>query len=134
MRSILCNVCQPISILVARVWRRKLDYTKILQVRYFTGENIPIYGILWARHYVMSADSLVQTPPSFFFPCKLFHSFLAVCNIDSEMLGGAKYSVCISEKLGGTWGRGYCIDTMELFFPYIVHVHLASLISNNVNV
>ena len=105
---------------------------KILQAKYFTGENIPIYGI-WARHYVMSADNLVQTPPSFFFHVyKLFHSFLAVCNI--EMLGGAKYSVCISEKLGGTWGQGYCIDTTELFFPYIVHVYLASLISNNINV
>ena len=44
-RNILCNICQPIPILVAKVWRRKLDYMKNLQAKYFTGENIPIYGI-----------------------------------------------------------------------------------------
>ena len=27
------------------LWRRKLDYVKILQVKYFTGKSIPIYGI-----------------------------------------------------------------------------------------
>ena len=27
-----------------KVWRRNLDYTKILQVKYFTTENIPTYG------------------------------------------------------------------------------------------
>ena len=45
MQNILCNVRQPIPILVAKVRRRNLDYTKNLQVKYFTGENIPIYGI-----------------------------------------------------------------------------------------
>ena len=25
-------------------WRRKLDYAKILRPKYFTSENIPIYG------------------------------------------------------------------------------------------
>ena len=43
-RNILCNVCQPIPILVAEVWQRNLDYAKNLQVKYFTGENILIYG------------------------------------------------------------------------------------------
>ena len=43
--NILCNVCQPIPILVAKVWRQNLDYVKNLQVKYFTGENILIYGI-----------------------------------------------------------------------------------------
>ena len=43
-RNILCNVRQPILILVAKVWRRNLDYAKNLQAKYFTGENIPIYG------------------------------------------------------------------------------------------
>ena len=32
-------------ILVAKVWRRNLDYAKNLQAKCFTGENIPIYGI-----------------------------------------------------------------------------------------
>ena len=40
------RVCRPIPILVAKVWRRYLDYTKYLQVKYFTSENIPIYGII----------------------------------------------------------------------------------------
>ena len=43
-QNILCNVHRPIPVLVAKVWRRKLDYAKILQVKYFAGENIPIYG------------------------------------------------------------------------------------------
>ena len=43
-RNILCNVCQPIPILVAEVWQRNLDYAKNLQAKYFTGENILIYG------------------------------------------------------------------------------------------
>ena len=38
-RNILRNL-----ILVAKVWRRNLDYAKKLQAKYFTGENIPIYG------------------------------------------------------------------------------------------
>ena len=29
--------------MVAQVWRQNLDYTKNLQAKYFTGENIPIY-------------------------------------------------------------------------------------------
>ena len=29
-----------------KVWRRNLDYVKILQVKYFTGENILIYSTL----------------------------------------------------------------------------------------
>ena len=45
-QNILCNVCRPIPVLVAEVWRRNLDYAKNLQAKYFTGENIPIYGIL----------------------------------------------------------------------------------------
>ena len=32
--------------MVAKVWWRKVEYTKNLQVKYFTGENIPIYGVL----------------------------------------------------------------------------------------
>ena len=46
MRNILCNVRLRIPILVAKVWQRKLDNVKNLQVKYFTGENIPIYGNL----------------------------------------------------------------------------------------
>ena len=75
--------------------------------------------------YGQDIISLVQTPPSFFFSFKFFHSFLAVCNI--EMLGGAKYSVCIIEKLEGIWGQGYCINTTELFFPYILHDCISSV-------
>ena len=44
MRNILCDVCRPIQILFAKVWQRNLDYVKILQAKYFTSENIPIYG------------------------------------------------------------------------------------------
>ena len=44
MRNILCNVRQPIPILVTKVLRRNLDYAKNLQVKYFTGKNIPIYS------------------------------------------------------------------------------------------
>ena len=29
----------------SKVWQRNLYYRKKLQVKYFTGENIPIYGI-----------------------------------------------------------------------------------------
>ena len=32
-------------------WRRKLDYAKILQPKYFTDENIPIYGMMFQVHY-----------------------------------------------------------------------------------
>ena len=43
--KIFCsNVRRPIPILVTKVWRRNLDYTKNLQANYFTSENIPIYG------------------------------------------------------------------------------------------
>ena len=45
MQNILCNVPQSIPILVAKVLRQNLDYTKNLQVKYFTGENIQIYSI-----------------------------------------------------------------------------------------
>ena len=31
--------------MVAEVWQQNLDYTKNLQAKYFTGKNIPIYGI-----------------------------------------------------------------------------------------
>ena len=41
-RNILCNVRQPIPILVTKVWQQNLDYAKNLQAKYFTGENIPI--------------------------------------------------------------------------------------------
>ena len=47
MRNILCNVRRPIPILVAKLWQQKLDYAKSLQAKYFTSENIPIYGILY---------------------------------------------------------------------------------------
>ena len=42
---ILCNAHRPIPVLVAKVWQRKLDHAKNLQAKYFTGENILIYGI-----------------------------------------------------------------------------------------
>ena len=41
-----CNVCRPIPILVAKVWQQNLDYAKHLQVKYFTDQNILIYGTL----------------------------------------------------------------------------------------
>ena len=44
MQNILCNIRRPIPILVAKIWQRNLDYAKNLQAKYFTGENIPIYG------------------------------------------------------------------------------------------
>ena len=44
MRNILCNICQPVPILIAEVWRQNSDYAKSLQAKYFTSENIPIYG------------------------------------------------------------------------------------------
>ena len=52
MRSVcaILNIFRPIPIFVARLWRRKLDYAKILQAKYFTGENIPIYG-MWVDLY-----------------------------------------------------------------------------------
>ena len=49
MRNILCNVRRPTPILVAKIWQRKLDYAKNLQAKYFTGENIPIYGTVVNR-------------------------------------------------------------------------------------
>ena len=42
----LCNVRRPTPILVATVWRWNLDYAKNLHTKHFTGENIPIYGLL----------------------------------------------------------------------------------------
>ena len=42
MQNIFYNICWPIPTLVAEVWRQNLDY---LQAKYFTCENIPIYGI-----------------------------------------------------------------------------------------
>ena len=45
-RTILHNVHRPIPILVAEVWWRNLYYVKNLQAKYFTGENIVIYGTL----------------------------------------------------------------------------------------
>ena len=41
MRNILCNVRRPIPILVAEVWRRKLDYAKNLQAKYLTSKKYP---------------------------------------------------------------------------------------------
>ena len=36
----------PIS--MTKVWRQNLNYAKNLQAKYFTGENIPLYGsLLW---------------------------------------------------------------------------------------
>ena len=45
MQNIWRNVQQPTPSLVAKVLQRNLDYVKNLQAKYFTGENIPIYGI-----------------------------------------------------------------------------------------
>ena len=45
MWNVLHNICRPIPILVAKVWRWNLGYAKNLQAKYFTGKNIPIYGI-----------------------------------------------------------------------------------------
>ena len=44
MQNILRNIRRPIPTLVAKVRLRNLDYMKNLQVKYFTGKNIPIYG------------------------------------------------------------------------------------------
>ena len=44
MLNILHNIRRPIPILVAKVWQRNLDYAKILQAKYFSGENTPIYS------------------------------------------------------------------------------------------
>ena len=51
------------QILVAKVWRQKLDYAKNLQAKYFTGENIPIYGIIikqcnFYKNIIMATKSL----------------------------------------------------------------------------
>ena len=43
--NVLYNICQPIPISVAEVQRQKLDYTKNVQAKYFTSENILIYGM-----------------------------------------------------------------------------------------
>ena len=86
--------------------------------------------LIWAQHYdiVMIADSLVQTPPSFIFHVNYSIVFLLCvtlkCWEEPSIL-------CVSVK---SWGQGYCINTMELFFPYIVYVYLVSLIKNNINV
>ena len=45
-QNTLCNVRRPIQILVAKVWQQNLDYVKNLQAKYFTSENILIYGII----------------------------------------------------------------------------------------
>ena len=65
----LCNICLPIPILVAKVWQRNLGYAKYLQTKYFTSENIPIYGIteLYYVHIlphiaVLSGLGLCQLP------------------------------------------------------------------------
>ena len=66
VRNILYNVRWPIPILVAKVWWRKLDYAKNLQAKYFTDENIPIYGILYYTYNVMYLNRLLAEPPSLF--------------------------------------------------------------------
>ena len=43
-KILVCNVCRPIPILVAKVWWWNLDYIKNLQAKYFTSESIPIYS------------------------------------------------------------------------------------------
>ena len=43
-----------------KVWWRNLDYEKNLQAKYFTGENIPIYGII----LLITLLSLSPPPPS----------------------------------------------------------------------
>ena len=50
-----CSVRRPIPILVAKDWRQKLDYAKKfnLQVKYFTGENILIYGSSKSKYCII---------------------------------------------------------------------------------
>ena len=51
-----------LTILVAEVWRRNLDYTKNLQAKYFTGKNIPIYGsILEVGRATLLNHGLIQS-------------------------------------------------------------------------
>ena len=40
---------------------RNLDYAKNLQVKYFTGENIPIYGIITENTHVHNCMCLVES-------------------------------------------------------------------------
>ena len=60
MRNILHNVYQPIPILVTKVWWWNLDYVKFLQAKYFTGENIPIYG----NAKIVELTCIIFLPPS----------------------------------------------------------------------
>ena len=39
--------------------RRKLEYVKILQAKYFTGENIPIYGTMYECMYYKSKYNFI---------------------------------------------------------------------------
>ena len=55
IKYILCNVRRPILILVAKVWRH-LNYVKYLQAKYFTGENIPIYGMWYLIEIVLDIE------------------------------------------------------------------------------
>ena len=73
----MCNVHRPIPILVTKVWRRNLDHVKILQAKYFIGENIPIYStytydINWGA---LDHASLVPQLMS----CVCVHVCLSVC-------------------------------------------------------
>ena len=54
--------------MVTKVWQQNLDYTKNLQAKYFTNENIPIYGI-YDKHAI---TALVSSLSSF----NLLHSIL----------------------------------------------------------
>ena len=48
------------TILVAKVRQRSLDYVKNLQVKYFTGKNIPIYSMYGLIIASYSSASLIS--------------------------------------------------------------------------
>ena len=76
MRNILCNVRRPIPILIAKVWRRNLDYTKNLQAKYFTHENILIYG---TRQTYMYQPVIVGTIIMYMYIIALLHVYHTWC-------------------------------------------------------
>ena len=58
-----------------RVWWRNLDYTKNLQVKYFTGENIPIYGttVLLHKNFRIYGSTFAQG--------RYYHSVPGECSL-----------------------------------------------------
>ena len=50
LRNAIQVIFRPIPIFVAMSGDEN-DYVKILQAKYFTGENIPIYGNLYYNYY-----------------------------------------------------------------------------------